>query len=160
MDQNSSCSFISTYPTWLILALFTSPLKLCCMDDQRLTWCLDSRWPLQREGESEYGISLAVFDSLSQKATIFIHHTVSNSTVDSKPGSNQIVWWAQKQHQENSAALAVNGLKMEEAGGHCSQSVFFPFTTRAQGHTNKSKMSVNTKYKLLARLLTAWVEPL
>lgn len=60
-------------------------------------------------------------------------------------GSSQADRWPQKQHHENSAASAVNGLKMVEEGKQCSQDVFFLLLLGAQGHTNMSKMSVNTE---------------
>lgn len=76
-------------------------------------------------------------------------------------GSSQTVCWPQKQSHQNSAASAVCGLKMVEAGKQCSQDAVFFFhllLAGAQGHTNMSKMSINAEFRLSAWLLSAEME--
>ena len=76
-------------------------------------------------------------------------------------GSSQTVRWPLEQHHQNSAASAVCGLKMVEAGQQCSQDAVFFFLlllAGAQGHTNMSKMSINAEFRLSAWLLSAEME--
>lgn len=59
----------------LILITF----EVMLLYDLRLTWCFGKLKASQKEGgESEYGIRRVACDSLSQKATIFIHHALSS----------------------------------------------------------------------------------
>lgn len=97
-----------------------------------MTWgsrdALAAWWPQKREGESEYGIRLAsLWGSQPRSHHLYPSHLVRLKylTRDKMPGLSQTVRWPQKQHHENSAASAVDRLKMVEAGKQCSQDSFF-----------------------------------
>ncbi len=90
--------------------------------------------------------NFAQFKDLSLEVTVSIHHTSSSfmhltrQNAQKEPESLQ--------HQENSAASAVGGLKMVEAGkNRAAETVFFYYYKGAQGHASTSEMSVTQKGK-------------
>lgn len=123
------------------------PHPLWRKDDLRLTWRLGSVDGPKKGGRWDWiwNKPRSLWGSQPGSHSLYPSHLVRLKylTRDKKLGSSQTVRWPHKRHHENSAASAVDGLKMVEAGKqHSQDGVFFPSTTRGT-RSHKHVQNVN-----------------